>query len=262
MNSSKEGKSRDVPFRSALALFSLRAFYYSVTSFSIRKCKSFPNLRKRLELLTSLCYRTGSLFETDPLLLAVRELPYWVGAGFSTVVYGYTSSKFKSIRVPLGVGFLLLTAGVIGLATVQPGQSTNAIVLGGLAGIGFGGPLVLIVAGVQLAIPHHLIATATAVTTSARAVAATVFTAIYAAAASNRADRLIPEYVSSAALGAGLPAKSLPDFIPAFAANDQPAIAAVTGVTPAILAASASALKQAFADSFRVSSTACNTDQS
>jgi hypothetical protein len=111
---------------------------------------------------------------------------------------------------------------------------------------------VLIVAGVHLSVPHHLIATATAVPTSARAVAATVFTAIYAAAFSNRSARLVPAHISTAAVGAGLPEKALPDFIPAFTAQDQNALSAINGVTPAVLAAAATGLKQAMADSVRI----------
>ena len=145
-----------------------------------------------------------------------------------------------------------MTSGIVGLATVQPSQSTNAIVFSGLAGLGFGGPLVLIVAGVHLSAPHHLIATATAVITSSRAVAATMFTAIYAASFSSRAAKLVPQYVAGAAIAAGLSPKSLPAFIPALAAHDQAALAAVPNVTPAEIAAGAAALKHAMADSIRV----------
>ena len=142
--------------------------------------------------------------------------------------------------------------GEIGLATIEPSQSTNALVFAGLAGIGFGGPLVLIVAGVHLSVPHHLIATATAVTTSARACAATIFTAIYAASFSNRAAQLVPQYVGGAALAAGLPAKSIPAFIGALTANNQTELLAVPNVTPVVISAGVAALKQAMADSIRV----------
>lgn len=110
----------------------------------------------------------------------------------------------------------------------------------------------LIVAGVQLSTPHHLIATATAVTTSARAVAATVFTAIYSAALSTRLERYIPAYVPKAAVGAGLPPSSIPAFMGAITGTDPTAVTSVPGVTPAIAAAGVAALKQAFADGVRV----------
>ena len=150
------------------------------------------------------------------------------------------------------MGFVFFTAGIVGLATIQPGDSTSAIAFGGLAGLGMGGPLVLVIAGVQLSTPHHLIATATAVTTSARAVSATVFTAIYGAALTTRLAKDIPSYVAKAALGAGLPKTSLEAFVGALAGNDAAALPKIPGVTPAIIGAGVGGLKQAFADGIRV----------
>lgn len=115
-----------------------------------------------------------------------------------------------------------------------------------------GAPLVVIIAGVQLSTPHHLIATATAVTTSTRAVAATVFTAIYAAAFSNRLKVKMPADIAAAAAKAGLPAASIMAFVAAIAGKDTAALSAVPGVTPAIIEAGAAAAKQALADSVRV----------
>ena len=185
-------------------------------------------------------------------MLAARTQPFWIASGLSTVVYGYASTKLRSIRSPLFVGFLIFTGGIVGLATIQPDDSTNAIVFAGLAGVGFGAPLVLIIAGVQLSTPHKFIAVATALTTSSRAVAATTFTAIFSAALRSRLETSIPTLVSKAALEAGLPPQSLSSFIPALTSNDTPAISHVPGITPAIIEAGAQALKQAFANSLRV----------
>jgi len=120
-----------------------------------------------------------------------------------------------------------------------------------LSGIGFGSPLILIITGVQLSTPHSLIATATAVTTSSRAVAATVFTAIYAATLTSGLSSKIPNYVAEAGAKAGLPAASIPAFVGAIATNDPDALAAVPGISPSIIALGVDALKQAFADSLR-----------
>jgi hypothetical protein len=150
------------------------------------------------------------------------------------------------------VGFLLFTSGIVGIATIQPNNSINAIIFAGLAGLGMGGPLVLVVAGVQLSTPHHLIATATAVTTSSRAVSATVFTAIYGAALTTRLNNYIPSYIAGAALKAGLPESSLKAFIGALAGNDSAALPSIPGVTPTIIKAGIAALKQAYADGIRV----------
>lgn len=167
-------------------------------------------------------------------------------------MWGYISTRFRTIRAPLFAGFLFLTAAIVGLATIRPNESTNAVVFAGLAGFGFGAPLILVITGVQLATPYHLIATATAVTTSSRAIAATVFISIYAAALNKRIGTKLPAYVAKAAAMAGLPPSSIEAFVGALASNNPAALAKIPGVTPAIIGAGVVALKQAFADSVRV----------
>ena len=174
---------------------------------------------------------------------------------FCTVFWGYGSSKLRTIREPLFCGFMIFTGGIIGFTTIELSDSTRAMIFSGLAGIGFAAPLILIIAGVQLSTPHHLIATATAVVTSSRAVAATVSTAIYAAALTTRLNTNIPNYTAKAALNAGLPASSLSAFMKALVSADPAAAAAfshIPGISPTIIAAGVTALKQASADSFRV----------
>lgn len=144
-----------------------------------------------------------------------------------------------------------MTGGLVGLATTQPGDSTKAIVFSGLVGLGFGAPLALIIAGVQLSTPYHLIATATALTTSTRAVAAAMFTAIYSAVVSNRLDNYIPSYVAKAAVRAGLPITSVPAFVEALASNNVTALPHIPGVTPLVIGSGVNALKHAFADGLR-----------
>ncbi|KAK5108576.1 hypothetical protein LTR62_008152 [Meristemomyces frigidus] len=195
---------------------------------------------------------TTNLFTEDPFLLAARAQPFWIVCGLSTMLYGTVSTKLRSIRLPMLFGFVIFTGGIVGLSTIEPNDSTNAVVFAGLAGLGFGAPLVLVISGVQLSTPHHLIATATAITTSARAVGATTFTAIFSAVLTTRLDKYIPNYIAKAAVGAGLPRASVPALISALTSHNATATAAVSGVSPAILAASGAAVKQAFMDGLRV----------
>ncbi|TID25717.1 putative siderophore iron transporter [Venturia nashicola] len=185
-------------------------------------------------------------------VFATRILPYWLACGVGTIAFGYWSTRARTIKLPLLVGFTIFTAGIVGLATIGPGQSLSATVFGGLAGLGVGAPLILILAGVQLSTPHHLIATATAVTTSARSVSGTAFTAIYAAALNDRLTRKLPMYIAAAALRAGLPLASVPAFVKALIAKETAALPNISGVTPAIIQAGVGGLKQAFADSIRI----------
>lgn len=193
----------------------------------------------------------ATFFAQDPLIAAARQIPFWATAALITVAYGLWSSKRRTIRSPLIVGFLIFTGGIVGMATIQPKDSANHLIFDVLAGLGFGGPLILLIAGTQLSVPHHLIATATAVMTSSRAVAATTFTAIYSAAVSSSMSSKLPSYVAKAALANGLPPASVPSFIPSLLGKD-PAVAEVAGVTPQILAAAQKAVLQASADSFRI----------
>lgn len=196
--------------------------------------------------------RTVALFETDPFLEAARQIPFWIAGAMSTVIYGFWSTKFRTIRSPMFISFVIFTCGLIGLSTIQPGNNFSAMAFAALAGVGFGGPLILIIAGVQLSTPHHLIATATAATTCSRAIGATVFTAIYSAATSARLKKYIPEYVAKAAVQAGLPKSSVEAFVMALSSDNNAALEGIQGVNPQIITSGVHALKQAYADGFRV----------
>jgi hypothetical protein len=175
-----------------------------------------------------------------------------VAGALATVFWAYWSVRFRTIRAPMFCGFVLWTAGIVGLATIQPGNNINQMAFVALAGISFGAPLVLVIAGVQLSAPHAFIGTATAVTMSFRAFASTIFVAIYGAALGPRLAVNIPGTVPPAILQAGLPLTSIASFMAALTSNDKPALADVAGVTPEIIAIGRKALRQAWADSLRV----------
>lgn len=193
---------------------------------------------------------TATFFEQDPLRAAARQIPFWGIGGLVTIGYGLWSSKRRTIRSPLMVGFFLWMAGTVGMATVQPNQSVNHVVFNGLCGLGFGGPLILLISCAQLAVPHHLIATATAVMTSSRAVAAAMFTAIYSASVGSSETSKLPSYIGKAAVAAGLPQTTLTEFVRAMLSKNAAALEKLG--TPAIVAAAQKAVLQAQADSFRI----------
>ncbi|KPI34758.1 uncharacterized protein AB675_2 [Cyphellophora attinorum] len=195
---------------------------------------------------------TATLYESDPLLVVLRGQPNFMGAALSALVWGWISTRFRTIRELLSAGFLLVAAGVIGLATLQPDSGTVAIGMVTLTGIGTASPLIFIITAVQLATPSHLIATATGVTTSVRAIGAAVFIAIYDAALTTGLSKKLPAYVAEAATKAGLPKTSIPAFIAAIASGEASTLATIPGASPAIIGAGVAAFKQAFADSIRL----------
>lgn len=150
------------------------------------------------------------------------------------------------------MGFAIFTAGIGAFASIRPGDGFNQLAIAALAGIGFGSPLILVVTGVQLACPHKLLATATAITTSSRAVAIAIFTAVYSAAFNEQIAANLPRDVGAAAQRAGLPASSIPAFVTALSGDDTAALENINGVTPSVITAGVMGLQQAYADSIRV----------
>lgn len=196
--------------------------------------------------------RTEVLFTDDPVLIVSRLMACWVPAIIATPVWGYISTRYRTIREPMLAGFIFFTAGVVGLSTLQPGQSISAIAFSVLLGIGIGAPIILVIVGVQLSTPHRLIATATSATTSARAIAGSVFSAIYATAVNTRLAEYLPKYIANAAVAAGLPATSIPDFVGALVEGNTAALGEIQGVSPEIVAQGVLALQHAYVDAIRV----------
>lgn len=126
------------------------------------------------------------------------------------------------------------------------------MVYAGIVGLGFGAPLILLIAGVQLVTPHRIIATATAVIITSRAVAGSTFVAIYSAAVNNRAATRVPGYLAAAAVSAGVPADAIPTFIGAIAGGKAASLQGVDGISSSAIAAGSLAYKTAMADSFRI----------
>jgi Fungal trichothecene efflux pump (TRI12) len=195
--------------------------------------------------------RISSLFESDPLILAAYEQTFWAGTGVSTLFWGYMSTRFRRLREPIFAGFLIFLAGMVGIATIGPGQSTNSIIFSTMAGIGWGSPLILVIAAVQLATPHHIFITATAVTAASRALAGTIFTAILSSVLNNSLASKLGPYITKVGLKAGLPQSSITAFVAAVEAKNATLLATVPGATQDIFNAGLYAQKKAYAESLR-----------
>jgi len=194
---------------------------------------------------------TQAVFEPDLLRMTARVVTYYASSGAATIVFGYVSVKLRSIREALLTGFVLGLIGVIGMTTIQPGQNVSSLVFAAFGGFGTAAVLSQGVSGVQLASRHSHLAIATALAVVSRAVSSTTFTSIYSAVVTRKLGSYIPSYVATAAVKAGLPAKSVPAFVEALAASQTEQLAKIPGVSPAIIQAGVSALKQAYADAIR-----------
>ena len=68
----------------------------------------------------------------------------------------------------------------------------------------------------------------------------------------NRLEDYIPNYITKAVLAAGLPPTSIGPFIGALTTYDFAALPLIPGVTPQVIGAGGTALKQAYADGIRI----------
>ena len=99
-----------------------------------------------------------------------------------------------------------------------------------------------------LALPSEDIGAALGALGSIRSGGAAVATAIYVTVLTNKLTKFVPEYVTPAAINAGLPQTSLTDLFTGLTAGD---LTTVPGITPAIIAAVGAADAMAAADAFR-----------
>lgn len=120
------------------------------------------------------------------------------------------------------------------------------------AGLGQSGPLTLLVAAVQFTSPHAFLSTATGLAFSARAIGGAFGSAVLDAIINgNLASHYAPA-IESAAIGAGLPAGSVPALLTALASGETAAISSVKGIDGAVLAAVTTASKNVYAKAYRL----------
>ena len=160
------------------------------------------------------------------------------------------ATKFRTVRQPLIIGFLLNMGGHIGYATIKPGDNITSLVTIAIEGFGWGMLFGQIIAAVQLSSPHSHIASASALAIVCRALGGVVFTAVYAAVVTNKMNSLIPSYLTKAARDAGVSPALIPEYVADLAAGNSTGLP--SGISQEAIVDGLFALKRATADSIRV----------
>jgi hypothetical protein len=119
-----------------------------------------------------------------------------------------------------------------------------------LSGIGQSGPLTLLVALVQFTAPHAFLSTATGLAFSARAIGGAFGSAVLDAIINGKLTSTYAPEVSTAAVQAGLPAKSVPALLEALAKGVG--LAEVPGISPVIEGTVLQASEWAYAHAYRL----------
>lgn len=172
-----------------------------------------------------------------------------VGGGIllGQLVGGFALSYLPKVKWQCIILSVLSTAFVGSLAALGPNTHTMVITLGTLGCFVIGWIDNITFPGVTLVIEPQDIGLATGVLGSIRALGGAVAQALYVSILTNKSAKYIPEYVVPAATGAGLPASSLPQLFQGLTLGN---FTAVPGITPEIIVAAGTAVRDAYVSSF------------
>ena len=197
-------------------------------------------------------YEIAVFIGADLFNSALHYLITFVTAVVAAVVAGLYMTKTRTVRVPTTLGNTMILVFLICMATTTP--STPAGVFWGfpvILGAGFGVILPSVLVAVQLSTPPDMIAMASALVISFRALGATVGLAINNALFNDSLARNIPKKIGAAVTPLGFPQSSLGALIAAITGPNPSAVTSVPGVTPQIINAAGHALTEAFGVAFR-----------
>ena len=191
----------------------------------------------------------GTVYTTD-----VKEIGWQssvVGGGIllGQLMAGFGISYLPHVKAQTVIFSLLGAAFVASLASVREDNHATFITLGVLATWAIGYVDNITFPGVTLVCNQEDIGLATGVLGSIRALGGAVSQALYVSILTNKVGTYMPEYVSPAAVKAGLPQSSLPALFQGITAGS---FAKVPGITPEIIAVVSAQVKRAYISSFRI----------
>lgn len=144
--------------------------------------------------------------------------------------------------------FFLITTICYGCIT--PSWNKAQIGLNVISAIGQSGPLTLLVALIQFTAPHAYLSTATGLGFSARAIGGAFGSAVLDAIINGKLASTLNQKITAAAVDAGLPTSSIPDFLEAMATGEG--LTEVPGASAKVLGAAAEASQWAYARAYNL----------
>lgn len=191
-------------------------------------------------------------FNTNAWGISLRQLSYSITSLVASIPITLYATRYKDIKSPLIVTFLLFLVVTICYACITPSMNHAQIGFNVIGGIGQAGPLTLLVAAVQFTAPHAFLSTATGLAFSARAIGGAFGSAVLDAIINSNLKSHYANNVGDAAVKAGLPSSSVAALLTSFATGNATAIAAVPGINPAVLGAATDASHWAYAHAYRL----------
>ncbi|KAL8400954.1 hypothetical protein RB594_001107 [Gaeumannomyces avenae] len=182
--------------------------------------------------------------------ISIRMLSFKVVNTVMSIPVTWWATRFKDLRSPLLVTFVVFLVVTIMYACTELHWSKIHYLINVLCGIGQSGPLTLLVACVQFTAPHAFLSTATGLAFSTRAIGGAFGSAVLNAIINGHLSANLAPAVASAAVSAGLPPSSAPALVAALGSG-KAKTAQIAGATPGVWAAATEASREQYLYAYR-----------
>jgi hypothetical protein len=191
----------------------------------------------------------GTVYPTSVMNIGWQSSVVGGGILLGQVLGGLAISYVPKVKFQTIIAACLSFAFVTALSSISVGGHSMFIAFGVLGCVAIGFVDNITFPGVTLVIEPQDIGLATGVLGSIRAAGGAIAQALYVSVLDNKIKTYLPEYVTPAALSAGLPSSSLPSLYAGITAGN---FSAVPDITPEIIAVVGKEVTHAYISSFKV----------
>ncbi|WZH49101.1 uncharacterized protein QYS62_010293 [Fusarium acuminatum] len=188
----------------------------------------------------------NTLYTTDSIKIGWQSCVIGGGVLLGQTTSGIAISYVPRLKIQCICAAILVLTFVTAMCSLSPVSWANTIAFGLIACFGVGYIENVAFTGVTLLWAPQDIGLASGVLGSIRALGGAIAQALYVSVLNNELTKTIPEYVTAAAVGSGLPDKSLPSLFEAVTSGDY---STVPGINEDIIASASRAVVNAYTDS-------------
>ncbi|KAL3477273.1 fungal trichothecene efflux pump [Aspergillus californicus] len=192
----------------------------------------------------------SSIYTTDSIEIGLQSSVVGGGILLGQIMGGMALGFVPGVKYQCIIASALAMAFITPLSALGPDTWEMTIALGTLGLIAIGYIDNITFPGVTLVVEPQDIGLATGVLGSLRALGGAIAQAVYTSVLDNKLKTNIPQYVTPAAISAGLPESSLSALLAALSGGTS--TAEIPGATEGVIAAATAALKLAYSASFKI----------
>lgn len=196
-------------------------------------------------------FEVAVLYDANQLKAGVYYSVAWYCLIVSTVVTGIYCSRTKTVRLPTMLAFGSFALFNALMASLNLSTRKNAPGYVVFMGLGLGTVLNALVVVAQLSTPRELISITTGLMVATRSFGGSIALAICNAIFSSTLTSEIPAKAAAATIPLGLKPADLGELIGALTTNNTSALATIPGISPNIIAAAGTAIKESYVLAFR-----------